>query len=902
MKKRWLVILLTIGMVLTLLPTAAWAEGETGTVNDEIETPAAATEVSTAKELTAAVSASGSGNTVRLKNNIQVSGYLDIDRSVTLDLNDYTLSATGIRIGYNASSNVEFAAKGGTIDVPVNNTAAGIIRGGTFSGTVNNNNVISGGTFHGKVGNCNLVGFGQIEFAEARITGGDFYGEVTNGSASEGNYSGTIIGGNFYGKVTNTGFSMITGGDFYDGVVSNARRYLWKGIPYGCITGGTFYDGLTDNSTGEGPVQTWTVTYYDGINTEPCAIQVVQTNGTASAPTFTDGRTVSGWYTDEACTEEYDFSSSVTNNITLYAKLLLSYNLTITDKDGTRHNVTIENAKDVLGDGSHAVVYTPGYIDSNKEFTTDDWDKALRGETVEGIRLPKLTLNGANLRQIDMKGAYGSDSSMLLLSTMLQLELVGDNKINCSGNNCYAVGVHQLIISGEGSLSVTATGEASKAVAIGWDGGYRQNGGTVTLSDSAYGIYSGAKFEFTAGKLTVSSSKYALHCGEDEFRVSNPTTFYCGGSEKTKFEIKAPFDQKNISDQVVGAVKDGKLQESEYGPIILYAQLTSNYTVTFDTDGGSAIDAQKVAYGGKATAPEAPTRSGYTFAGWYLGDTKYTFDTPVTKNITLIAHWTRNSSGGGGGTTYYTLTFDTNGGSALSALRLARGSTVDLARYVPERSGHVFTGWYADAALTQPIETLTLSASTTVYAGWRAETGDLPFTDVGADAWYRDDVQYVYDKGLMTGTTADRFAPNGSMTRAMLVTVLWRQAGSPVVNYAMDFSDVAEGAWYAEAVRWAAAEGVVGGYGDGRFGPDDPITREQLATILFRHLVGDGAAELADWLRPYADADQIGAYAVPAMQWAVGHGVLKGDGDRLDPQGTATRAQVAAVLHRALEL
>ena len=886
MKKRWLGILLTICMVLTLLPTAAWAEGETEPVTKV---------VSTAEELTAAVNVGGN---IKLTASIKIDGMLTIERPVTLDLNNYELKATEIVI------KSEFTATGGTIDVRVDNTSAGgVIKGGTFSGSVKNSNKILGGTFRGTVENLGLLPVaGQVQRLNGQIIGGDFYGEVTNGSVYDGGkFPGTITGGNFYKKVTNTGYGMITGGSFYGEVVSDADKVFRNDTPYGCITGGTFYGGLTDNSTSEDSVQTWTVTYYDVISAKPCAKQVVQNYGTASAPTFTDGRTVSGWYTDEACTEEYDFSSSVTNNITLYAKLLLSYNLTITDASGEVYNVTSENAKDVLSDGT--VVYTPGYIDAEKTFATADWEKALRGETVEGIRLPKLTLNGANLRQIDMKGAYGSDSSMLLLSTMLQLELVGDNKINCSGNNCYAVGVHQLIISGEGSLSVTATGETSKAVAIGWDGGYRQNGGTVTLSDSAYGIYSGAKFEFTAGKLTVSSSKYALHCGEDEFRVSDPTTtFYCGGSEKTKFELKAPFDQKNISDQVVDAVKKGKLQESEYGPIILYAQLTSNYTVTFDTDGGSAIDAQKVAYGGKATAPEAPTRSGYTFDGWYLGNTKYDFNTTVTKNITLTAHWTRNSSGGGGGTTTYTLTFDTNGGSALSALRLARGSTVDLARYVPERSGHVFTGWYADAALTQPIETVTLSASTTVYAGWRAETNDLPFTDVGADAWYRDDVQYVYDKGLMTGTTADRFAPNGSMTRAMLVTVLWRQAGSPVVNYAMDFSDVAEGAWYAEAVRWAAAEGVVGGYGDGRFGPDDPITREQLATILFRHLVGDGAAELADWLRPYADADQIGSYAVPAMQWAVGHGVLKGDGDQLDPQGTATRAQVAAVLHRALTL
>ena len=912
MKKRWLGILLTICMVLTLLPTAAWAEGEARTVNDEIETPAAATEVSTAEELTAAVSASGSGNTVRLKNNIQVSGYLDIDRSVTLDLNDYTLSATGIRIGYWARSDAVFTATGGTIDVPVNNTAAGIIRGGTFSGTVNNQNLISGGTFHGTVGNCNFVSFGQIKFAEARITGGDFYGEVTNGSVNEGNFSGTIIGGNFYGKVTNTGFSMITGGDFYGEVVNNAQRYLWNNIPYGCITGGTFYGGLTDNSTGEGSVQTYTVTYYDNFNAEPYAKQVVPSGQTATAPADpkVNGFTFLGWYTDEACTDEskYNFETTVTKNITLYAKWEGTYyGIRITDKDGEVFYITDKNANDVLGGGT--VSYVPGYIEEGKyvdDFTAEDLNKMLRGETVEGIRLPKLTLNGASFKQLAV-GNWGDDSMTRQLNLFLQLELMGDNTIaydeTYPGEGAVeSFNVWALCITGNGKLSVTAPAENGWGLSGDW-GIYRQESGAVTITAGKQGIWydtdSSFNLTFHGGKLTIKAGTdpkvsysgvinswgRSLSCD-----ISESAAFLLGDSAENCISLTAPYTTDSIRQELDDAYEDGTLTHDPW-----YLSLTANYTVTFDTDGGSAIDAQKVAYGGKATAPEAPTRSGYTFAGWYLGNEKYNFNTPVTADLTLTAHWTRNSSGGGGGTTTYTLTFDTNGGSALSALRLARGSTVDLARYVPERSGHVFTGWYADAALTQPIET-------TVYAGWRAETGDLPFTDVGADAWYRDDVQYVYDKGLMTGTTADRFAPNGSMTRAMLVTVLWRQAGSPVVNYAMDFSDVAEGAWYAEAVRWAAAEGVVGGYGDGRFGPDDPITREQLATILFRHLVGDGAAELADWLRPYADADQIGAYAVPAMQWAVGHEVLKGDGDQLAPQGTATRAQVAAVLHRALAL
>ena len=896
MKKRWLGIVLTICMVLTLLPTAAWAEGETGTKD-----------VSTEKELTDAVSKSGSGNIVRLTANITV-GRLDIDRTVTLDLNNYTLEATEIVISS------EFTATGGTISAEVKNTSKGIIKGGTFSGTVTNNNEISGGTFHGIV--LSARAGVQNDHIGSRITGGDFYGEVTNGSSYDGNcFPGTIGGGTFYGKVTNTGHGMISGGDFYGAVVSDAD----VNDRFPGITGGTYYGSLTDNSTGESSVQTWTVTYKYGELGGTYATQIVQTGETAIQPTDpkVNGFTFCGWYTDENCTDEskYDFTAPVTADFTLYAKWEGTYyGIRITDKDGEVFYITGKNANNVLGDGT--VSYVPGYIEEGKyvdDFTAEDLNKMLRGETVEGIRLPKLTLNGASFKQLAV-GNWGDDSMTRQLNLFLQLELMGDNTIaydeTYPGEGAVeSFNVWALCITGNGKLSVTAPAENGWGLSGDW-GIYRQESGTVTIQAGDCGIgydtWSSFNLAFHGGKLTIEAGNDPEDYGvinswyklSESCDISESATFLLGDSAENYISLTAPYTTDSIRKELDDAQEDGTLTHDPY-----YLSLTANYTVTFATDGGSDVANQTVPYGKTVQEPTtAPTRSGYTFDGWYLGDTKYGFDTAVTKNITLTAHWTRNSSGGGGGTTTYTLTFDTNGGSALSALRLARGSTVDLAQYVPERSGHVFTGWYADAALTQPIERVTLTASTTVYAGWRAETGELPFTDVGADAWYRDDVQYVYDKGLMTGMTADRFAPNEGMTRAMLVTVLWRQAGSPVVNYAMDFSDVAEGAWYAEAVRWAAAEGVVGGYGDGRFGPNDPITREQLATILFRHLVGDGAAELADWLRPYTDADQISAYAAPAMQWAVGHGVLKGDGDQLDPQGTATRAQVAAMLHRALEL
>ena len=168
------------------------------------------------------------------------------------------------------------------------------------------------------------------------------------------------------------------------------------------------------------------------------------------------------------------------------------------------------------------------------------------------------------------------------------------------------------------------------------------------------------------------------------------------------------------------------------------------------------------------------------------------------------------------------------------------------------------------------------------------------FTDVPAGAWYAGAVDYVTEHKLMNGVGNRRFDPEGNASRAMLVTTLWRMEGKPVVNYLMQFSDVTEGAWYTEAVRWAASERVMDGH-DGLFGPDDPISRELLVTILWRYK-GRPAAQGG---RDFADEASISSVAAQAVDWSRANHVVKGKaGNRFDPQGRATRAEVAAILQR----
>ncbi len=175
-----------------------------------------------------------------------------------------------------------------------------------------------------------------------------------------------------------------------------------------------------------------------------------------------------------------------------------------------------------------------------------------------------------------------------------------------------------------------------------------------------------------------------------------------------------------------------------------------------------------------------------------------------------------------------------------------------------------------------------------------------PFSDVSQDDWYYEAVRFAQEQGLMNGYSDGRFGAEDTLSRSQLAQILFNKEGRPGVNYLPEFSDMAGGAWYTEAVRWAASQGIVGGYGDGTFGPNAPITREQLAVMLWRYSGSPAAASSKEL--DFNDAGQISGYALEALRWAVESGVLNGDGGgRLDPQGQATRAQVAQILKNFLE-
>lgn len=455
------------------------------------------------------------------------------------------------------------------------------------------------------------------------------------------------------------------------------------------------------------------------------------------------------------------------------------------------------------------------------------------------------------------------------------------------------------------------------------DGGGTIKGGAFTGSvTNNLGTILGGDFsraKSLSGKLVITfepnnggiSSKQEVDWKKEGTPLEVPTT------EPTK--EGHTFEGWYYDNNDVNTEWDFETDRAKY-TMTLTAQWKANtYNVTVENDGnGTASAAPAFAKMGAEVSLTAMPNSGYHFKKWEVVPEKVKIEnnkfTMPADDVTVKAIFERNASsggsgGGGGGTTYYTLTFETNGGGSMQAIRAARGKTLDLSAYTPMRDGYDFGGWYADKDLTQRITEIKLSGSKTVYADWKKREPDAvknPFADVNAGDWFYRDVLFSYEKGLMSGMDAATFAPYANTTRAQIAVIFYRMEGSPAVEGENSFADVVRGsgtAWFYDAVTWAQQNGIMGGYDNSSFAPNDPITREQLAAIFYRYAQYKGydTTQGGMAIREFGDYESISDYAMSAMAWAVNTGLVKGDSNLLYPNGTATRAEIAALLHRFVE-
>ena len=329
--------------------------------------------------------------------------------------------------------------------------------------------------------------------------------------------------------------------------------------------------------------------------------------------------------------------------------------------------------------------------------------------------------------------------------------------------------------------------------------------------------------------------------------------------------------------------------------------------------------------------PTTAAESGYVFNGWKFEGIDGVYTTMTDELLTKLAaksgtvsatpDFSKRSSGSSGGSSSGKATYKVttsavnNGGVNASPSNAEKGATITIT-LSPDKGYKLDKLTVTDGSgktvstvkKSDTVYTFTMPASAVKVGVSYVKATETPsktkFNDVSANDWFASAVDYVTGKGMMNGTADNTFSPKANTTRGMVVTVLYRLENQPSTS-AASFTDVASGAYYANAVAWANANGIVSGYGSGKFGPNDKVTREQLAAILYRYAqykkydvsVGEDTNILS-----YDDAQSISTYAIPAIQWACGAGVVTGkSGSKLDPKGNATRAEVAAMLMRFCE-
>ena len=522
----------------------------------------------------------------------------------------------------------------------------------------------------------------------------------------------------------------------------------------------------------------------------------------------------------------------------------------------------------------------------------------------------RVTVNGSLTVGAGCEVIFGGDQPFLTINQggTVTTQPAGENTISgllSLGKNA-ALTVDGALVN-NGRLSVSDMNNLKKAASIGGDlilngvtvdkdytldmKGCTLTIGHITFLDANLTVKNAGRVDATG--VTISGGSY--YC---PVNVGNAEGVIAGGS------FYGPVTVKKISDATPAYISGGTFYNELKGSYI-----TKGCIVTF-MNGSSQYAMQVVK--DKASAPDTPVKSGYRFVGWYNGNAKWNFDTPVTENLTLTAKWEKIHTSAPSAPRYDVAVSDgAHGSVSVSPKSASKGSTVTVT-VTPDKGYALETLAVTDKngnALDLTNQgggkyTFTMSSGpVTVTATFMDDNTMLNFfVDVPAGAYYYDAVLWAAEGAIVTGTDAVHFSPDASCTRAQLVTFLWRAAGSPVVNYAMNFTDVDGGAYYAEAVRWAASEKVVEGTTAETFAPDAAVTRAQVVTMLYRFAKAQGmdTTQGGMAIREFDDFDAVPAYALEAMDWAVNAGVLKGDNNRLLPQDNCTRAQIVTMLYRAL--
>ena len=907
MKKRVLSAALSLCLLLTLLPTAALATEDNTTPGTSPASKTLQEEINTAEK----------GATVSLSEDETGSITVSAGKDITLDLAGHKLTNT-------ANNHTVTIDKGASLTVLDSSEAQ--------TGAIDN-------VSHGKAA---VVNHGTFVLNSGSLTRS---AEASAAPASEG--ADPTSGNNSWYVVWNTGDMTVNGGKiffsesnqgFFSSLIDNGWKdpdnNTSKAFATLTITGGTLSGGkitVKNDDYGildvKGGTITQSYTSYTSIyNWNEATVSGGSING--AVVSAGDGKTGEDAYE--------------------HGKLEISGNATFSDRIIGAANSTIEISGGTFKVQPNAAFLKPGLSATQTE---EGGTFSITPAAVETV-YPAILADQASEGAIDAKDLC---SDYKVEAALKQEADTGDyyNEVAISAKNLKK---HTNANSTKGhwiGIALVAPEDATQmkyAFAASKDQLTLSN--AAELEQNVVENKPGIAFYVDAGSKTLKTWAQVQWLGENDAVLSN-TVYHMDLSGVTLFmaENSAPtvtpaklHDTANVyaDNQLYTAGSyDAKLTSQGAGGVynvaITAQQLrehanapgTKGYWVGFELTAPET--ATKFKYVSGATIPDdaelnpvetladgtsngvafyfnAQNKATRTITVQWTTDNGTAVGEPVTFSVDLsgVAYYQAPSHGGSGSSggsasTTYTLTFETNGGSAISKVTKNKGTSIDLAQYAPTKSGATFEGWYADKGLTKKITSVKLDANTTVYAKWtEAPVSGLPFGDVKSADWFYNDVKYVYEKGMMAGTAADVFAPNATTTRAMIVTILYRLEGSPAVTGTSSFVDVPAGQWYTDAVNWAAANQIVKGTSATTFAPNDSITREQMAAILYRYAQYKGydVTKKAD-LSGYSDNGQVSAYAKDALAWANAAKLINGvTNTTLVPQGNATRAQVSAILHR----
>lgn len=881
------------------------------------------------KTLSAAVAAAQSGETVKLLANIAEGATIPADKTVTLDLNGKNIKpTTGDAIVNKGNLTIvgsgEVAAQnGGSAAIANFPGATANVNGGTFvsahwyviknlgnmtidgpvtikkpdgntdtsslvdNGWVNPSDLVAGeqvaaqadkakltiksGKFTGKSGSASCSVIKNDDYATLDISGGNFdstNNKNTSNATTILNWNvATISGGTFIGQYP-----------LANGAYTNAAD---KG--QFTISGGTFTGLQSLFGYGQGG---------DGVG------KITITDGNFAAPAFGDWGSaytmeISGGYftTDPSkylatytdAQKKY-IAKAVTGDYKFHVELADANDLQVVPVAGATAAPSkdeLKNNKDIPSDQvdnivtaakavsapeiSEAAQEVAANISNNSNTLDKQYQDAAKNEVPNQEKIEVRTYLDVEPKAYNEKSAYTLD-----ITPKYDVVVVGTNTENEKVEKKVVEGQKLLVKNGD-----------KVQVSIQLPTGFVQDKNT-----KLYVQHKGHEYDPKVNKSgDVYTATFTNPNGFSEFTISKTSQSVAkvGNNKYTTFQDAVNAVENNGTIEIVGGNKDYTATISGSSKTIKVKNSLTDKNIKVTVNGESkTIEPSK-----DATFTYTKPSSGGSSGGSSSGKTTYKVTTSAVNNGGVNASPSNAEKGA-----TITITLSPDKGYKLDKLTITDGSGKTVSTV--KKSDTVYT-------FTMPASAVKVGVS---YVKATETPSETKFNDVSANDWFASAVDYVTGKGMMNGTADNTFSPKANTTRGMVVTVLYRLENQPSTS-AASFTDVASGAYYANAVAWANANGIVSGYGSGKFGPNDKVTREQLAAILYRYAqykkydvsVGEDTNILS-----YDDAQSISSYAIPAIQWACGAGVVTGkSGSKLDPKGNATRAEVAAMLMRFCE-